>query len=185
MKNVYISVIIVLAIVVGVMAIMLFDARNSLENTLATNSGAKTEEKEEEVNSEDNLTQETNMSEENNTPAAEKIAGLDIKILKEGNGAAAANGQTVVVHYTGKLQDGTIFDSSHNRNKPFEFLLGAGMVIQGWEKGVLGMKIGETRELTIASDLAYGDRGVSAPDGTPVIPGGATLIFEVELLGLK
>ncbi|XP_075426155.1 peptidyl-prolyl cis-trans isomerase FKBP2 isoform X2 [Ascaphus truei] len=86
-------------------------------------------------------------------------------------------GDTLNMHYTGKLEDGTEFDSSIPRNQPFTFTLGAGQVIKGWDQGLLGMCEGEKRKLVIPSELGYGDRG--AP---PKIPGGATLIFEVELL---
>lgn len=110
---------------------------------------------------------------------------LQIDVLQEGSGVEAVNGKTVVVHYTGTLEDGNKFDSSVDRGVPFEFALGAGMVIKGWDQGVLGMKIGEKRKLTIPSDLAYGPSGITLPDGTVLIPGGATLIFEVELLEVK
>lgn len=105
--------------------------------------------------------------------------GVQIEILKEGAGIEAKNGDTVAVHYTGVLENGTKFDSSVDRGVPFEFTLGAGQVIKGWDIGVLGMKAGEKRKLTIPSDLAYGSRGAG------VIPPNATLIFEVELIGIK
>ncbi|MEK7228117.1 MAG: FKBP-type peptidyl-prolyl cis-trans isomerase [Patescibacteria group bacterium] len=108
------------------------------------------------------------------------IQGMKIETTKEGSGEAIANGKTAVVHYTGKLTDGKVFDSSVTRGTPFEFPLGAGMVIKGWDLGVLGMKVGEKRVLTIPSDLGYGARGAGA-----AIPPNATLIFEVELLGIK
>ncbi len=108
------------------------------------------------------------------------IQGMKIETTKEGAGVEIKNGQTAVVHYTGKLTNGTTFDSSVTRGTPFEFPLGAGMVIKGWDLGVLGMKVGEKRMLTIPADLGYGDRGAGA-----VIPPNATLIFEVELLGIK
>jgi FKBP-type peptidyl-prolyl cis-trans isomerase len=106
--------------------------------------------------------------------------GVQIEILKEGTGTAAKNGDKVSVHYTGTLENGTKFDSSVDRGTPFEFSLGAGQVIPGWDIGVEGMKIGEKRKLTIPSELAYGSRGAGG-----VIPPNATLIFEVELLGIK
>jgi len=106
--------------------------------------------------------------------------GVGIEILKEGTGAIAKNGDTVSVHYVGVLENGTKFDSSVDRGTPFEFSLGAGQVIPGWDIGVEGMKIGEKRKLTIPSELAYGSRGAGG-----VIPPNATLIFEVELLGIK
>lgn len=105
---------------------------------------------------------------------------LEIKVLKEGSGVEAQNGDTVYVHYTGKLDDGTVFDSSVTRGTPFDFELGAGRVIKGWDLGVKGMKVGEKRELIIPSKLGYGDAG--AP---PTIPGKATLTFEVELLSIN
>ena len=89
-------------------------------------------------------------------------------------------GDTLHMHYTGKLEDGTEFDSSIPRGSPFVFTLGTGQVIKGWDQGLLGMCEGEKRKLVIPSDMGYGDRG--AP---PKIPGGATLVFEVELLKIE
>jgi len=106
--------------------------------------------------------------------------GVEIEILKEGTGAVAKNGDTVSVHYVGTLENGKKFDSSIDRGTPFEFSLGAGQVIPGWDIGVEGMKIGEVRKLTIPSELAYGPNGAGG-----VIPPNATLIFEVQLLGIK
>lgn len=112
--------------------------------------------------------------------------GLDMRIIETGAGETAAAGQVVTVHYTGWLYDseapdgrGNKFDSSVDRGQYFEFPLGAGRVIRGWDQGVVGMKIGETRELRIAPEMAYGDRQVGA-----LIPPGSTLLFEVELAGL-
>ncbi len=107
-------------------------------------------------------------------------SGLVYEDLSTGEGATAVAGQTVVVHYTGCLEDGTKFDSSKDRNMPFDFSLGAGQVIQGWDEGVAGMQIGGTRKLTIPSELGYGARGAGG-----VIPPNATLIFEIELLELR
>lgn len=105
---------------------------------------------------------------------------MNVEVLANGDGAQATPGQTVSVHYTGWLTNGTKFDSSVDRGKPFEFPLGAGRVIKGWDEGVAGMKIGEKRRLTIPPHMGYGSRGAGA-----VIPPDATLVFEVELLGLS
>jgi len=107
------------------------------------------------------------------------IQGMNVEILKEGTGEAAKNGDSVTVHYTGTFEDGGKFDSSLDRGEPFVFSLGAGDVIKGWDLGVLGMKKGEKRKLTIPYDLAYGEAGYGP------IPPKATLIFEVELLGIN
>ena len=107
-------------------------------------------------------------------------SGLKYEELANGEGAEAEKGQTVVVHYTGWLEDGTKFDSSLDRDTPFDFSLGAGQVIKGWDEGVAGMQVGGKRKLTIPSDLGYGARGAGG-----VIPANATLIFEVELLEIR
>jgi FKBP-type peptidyl-prolyl cis-trans isomerase FkpA len=106
-------------------------------------------------------------------------SGLVIEDVVVGDGADACAGQTVSVHYTGWLTNGSKFDSSKDRDEPFEFELGGRRVIAGWDEGVQGMKIGGTRKLTIPPDLGYGARGAGG-----VIPPNATLVFEVELLGL-
>ena len=106
--------------------------------------------------------------------------GLQYEDLVIGSGGAAEAGSLVVVHYTGWLEDGTVFDSSVEKNRPFEFALGQGAVIKGWDEGVAGMQVGGKRLLVIPADLGYGDRGAGS-----VIPPGATLIFEVELLEIK
>jgi FKBP-type peptidyl-prolyl cis-trans isomerase len=104
-------------------------------------------------------------------------SGLQYQDVLVGTGDLAAPGNRVKVHYTGRLEDGTQFDSSIDRGQPFEFTLGGGGVIQGWEEGIAGMREGGQRILTIPPDLGYGEDG-----RPPVIPGNATLIFEVELV---
>lgn len=121
------------------------------------------------------------------TPEVVKSAtGLKYKDEKVGTGVEAKKGSTVSVHYTGWLdktgsgEKGTEFDSSHKRNEPFEFPLGGGMVIKGWDEGVQGMKVGGKRALMIPADLGYGARGAGE-----AIPPNANLMFDVELLAVK
>jgi len=106
-------------------------------------------------------------------------SGLGYVDLVDGQGARPAAGDSVSVHYTGWLKDGTKFDSSVDRGQPFEFAIGRGRVIRGWDEGVASMKVGGKRKLIIPAHLGYGERGAGG-----VIPPGATLIFEVELLGV-
>ena len=120
-------------------------------------------------------------------PAAAPVAALDIVELQPGSGPAIADGQKAVVQYTGWLYDasapdkkGKEFDSSRSGGQPFRFVLGAGQVIKGWDQGVLGMKVGGHRRLTIPPDLAYGDAGANG-----VIPPGATLVFDVDLTAIE
>lgn len=117
------------------------------------------------------------------TPAptpADPNAKLEIKDLTVGKGAEAKAGDTVRVHYVGTLLSGEKFDSSRDRGDPFEFALGKGRVIKGWDEGVAGMKVGGKRKLTIPPHLAYGERGAGGK-----IPPNSTLVFEVELLEIK
>ena len=116
-------------------------------------------------------------------PMTTSVTGLQYKDTKVGAGATPKIGQTAVMHYTGWLynngEKGKKFDSSHDRGQPFEFRLGQGQVIKGWDEGVAGMKIGGKRKLTIPPELGYGARGAGN-----VIPPNATLVFEVELLAV-
>jgi FKBP-type peptidyl-prolyl cis-trans isomerase len=119
---------------------------------------------------------------EDETPEPEVENALDveellIETLEEGEGVEAKDGDTVLVHYTGQLLDGTVFDSSVEKGEPFSFTLGEGRVIQGWDEGVKGMKVGEKRFLVIPSTMGYGELG-----SPPTIPASAGLQFEVELL---
>ena len=130
-------------------------------------------------------TQQTSAPSSQSSNMKEKtMTELKQEVIKSGNanGPKAAQGSLVTVHYVGTLDDAqkTKFDSSRDRGEPFQFPLGAGYVIKGWDLGVEGMHVGEVRKLTIPPHLGYGARGVPG-----VIPGNATLIFEVELLGVN
>jgi FKBP-type peptidyl-prolyl cis-trans isomerase len=104
---------------------------------------------------------------------------LKIEDIQEGTGPEVKSGDTITIHYLGTLEDGTKFDSSYDRGEPFKTQIGVGQVIEGWDKGVVGMKIGGKRKLIIPASMAYGDRDL------PGIPAGSTLIFEVELVGVN
>lgn len=119
------------------------------------------------------------MTEENQNTVTTP-SGLKYVDLVEGTGAMPQKGETVVVHYTGTLENGQKFDSSRDRNQPFSFPIGAGRVIKGWDEGLSTMKVGGQRQLTIPPDLGYGSRGAGG-----VIPPNATLIFDVELLEIR
>jgi FKBP-type peptidyl-prolyl cis-trans isomerase len=108
------------------------------------------------------------------------MSELKIERLAAGAGPKPQRGQTVVVHYTGRLTDGTKFDSSVDRNEPFEFALGHGQVIEGWDRGLAQMQVGEKARLTIPSEMGYGAQGYPG-----VIPPNATLVFDVELLEIR
>ncbi len=116
----------------------------------------------------------------NGKPVTTK-SGLKYEDMKVGTGPEATPGKTAIVHYTGTLTNGTKFDSSRDRGEPFEFTVGAGMVIQGWDEGVAGMKVGGRRKLTVPGNLAYGP---TPPPGAPFGPN-ETLVFDVELMGVR
>lgn len=107
------------------------------------------------------------------------MSELKIQDTHEGDGAVAENGHRVSVHYEGRLEDGTVFDSSFKRGTPITFILGVGQVIQGWDLGILGLRVGGKRTLTIPSELGYGAHGAGR-----LIPPHATLIFDVELVDI-
>ena len=119
-----------------------------------------------------------------NTEANQKMitseSGLQYNDTTVGEGETPKTGQKVVVHYTGTLENGQKFDSSHDRNQPFKFTLGVGQVIKGWDEGLSTMKVGGKRSLVIPANLGYGPRAVG-----DVIPANATLLFDVELLGIE
>lgn len=112
--------------------------------------------------------------------AVTTTSGLKYIDVEKGDGATPSKGQAVTVHYTGTLEDGTKFDSSRDRGRPFSFTIGVGQVIKGWDEGVGTMQVGGRRTLIIPPDLGYGSRGAGG-----VIPPNATLVFDVELLGVK
>ena len=120
------------------------------------------------------------LSQNQQTSANYDIQGMKVEILQQGSGAAAKSGDTVTVNYVGTLQDGTKFDSSIDRGRPFQFTLGQNSVIQGWELGVAGMKKGGKRKLTIPPELAYGSQGAGG-----VIAPNSTLIFEIDMLSIS
>lgn len=127
------------------------------------------------------LNQNINTNQMANTNQNEQLTDVKIEILTAGGGEAVVkSGDLITVNYTGWLTNGIKFDSSLDQNQPFSFNIGAGQVIQGWDKGLLGMKIGEKRRITIPSEMGYGSSGAGG-----AIPPNATLIFEVELLGIK
>jgi peptidylprolyl isomerase len=117
---------------------------------------------------------------EKQVPPVTTASGLQYVEIAEGKGETPAKGQTVSVHYTGTLENGKKFDSSRDRNQAFEFQIGEGQVIKGWDEGLSTMKIGGRRKLIIPAELGYGARGAGG-----VIPPNATLVFDVELLNIK
>lgn len=125
------------------------------------------------------MADQSNSTNSTENQTASPSAGLQIEDIKVGSGPAVKSGDTVVINYTGTLLDGTKFDSSYDRGQPFTTQIGVGQVIKGWDEGVVGMKVGGKRKLTIPPDLAYGDQAVGS------IPPNSTLVFEVELMGIK
>jgi FKBP-type peptidyl-prolyl cis-trans isomerase len=122
---------------------------------------------------------------QNNQSKTMEQQNLETIILEEGSGDPAQAKDKLTVHYTGYLEDGTKFDSSYDRNNPFVFTLGIGQVIQGWDKGMEGIKVGEKRKIIIPSHLGYGEAGMKNQLGDYIIPPNATLIFEVEALNIQ
>jgi FKBP-type peptidyl-prolyl cis-trans isomerase len=126
------------------------------------------------------LRPESSVSQNQQTSSSYDIQGMKVEILQQGTGEGAKSGDTITVNYVGTLQNGTKFDSSIDRGQPFKFTLGQNSVIQGWELGVVGMKAGEKRRLTIPPELGYGSRGAGG-----VIPPNATLVFEIDMLAIN
>ena len=170
MKNKKFSLIISIIVVLIVIALLVFITINKKGASLST---------------EQQVGEEQNINNIENTQGAQNTDGVKITILKEGTGdKVAKTGDTVAMSYTGMLVDGTVFDSNidpkFNHVEPFIFTLGAGQVIEGWDIGVVGMKVGEQRKLEIAPEFAYGATGAGG-----VIPPNATLTFIVELIAVK
>jgi peptidylprolyl isomerase len=152
---------VVLLVIILVIGIVILFSGNEKENLDAKNKPAPTT---------------TSTPSVTDTPVAP--SGFKIEVLKEGTGTKVTKaGDTISVHYTGTLENGAKFDSSLDRKEPFQFNLGAGRVIKGWDQGLIGMKVGEKRKLTIPPSLGYGDQAMGEK-----IPANSTLIFEVELL---
>lgn len=129
--------------------------------------------------SQNNQVSNTSMTQDQ--PSADTVSELTVETTKEGTGdRVVKSGDTISVHYTGRLTNGTKFDSSVDRGTPFTFTIGAGQVIKGWDEGLLGMKVGEKRTLTIPADKGYGATGAGG-----VIPPNATLIFDTELVSIQ
>ena len=148
-------------------------------SAMAAGCGENTSDQE---NASENAPAEQEATPQESTPATSTgdVTELVIEDVVVGTGAEAKAGDTVTVHYTGWLTDGTKFDSSVDAGQPFEFPLGQGYVIKGWDEGVAGMKVGGVRKLTIPPDMGYGAQGAGG-----VIPPNATLVFEVELLAVN
>lgn len=169
-RNTYILILISIGFVIGIIIFLATNNRGGDQNGWQSIQ----------INSSDNATNtiqeqstsSNNMTNENKEP-------LDIQVLKEGTGPEIKNGDTATVHYTGTFENGTKFDSSVDRGTPFSFTLGAGQVIKGWDLGILGMKVGEKRKLTIQPEYGYGPKDYMS------IPGNSVLIFEVELLKIN
>jgi FKBP-type peptidyl-prolyl cis-trans isomerase FkpA len=169
-RNEYIGFTLAVIIGIAVFAFGLVSVTGSSDDTSSTES-------------QNTMTNDTTTP--TNVTVQTTASGLGIADTRLGTGDEAVPGKAVFVHYTGMLDDGTVFDSNKSSDQPFGFILGQGMVIAGWEEGVQGMKVGGTRRLVIPADLAYGARGVTAPDGTVVIPANATLTFDVELVAVQ
>jgi len=149
------------AVMMGIVALVAIMAMLSCAVSKDTSSG---------------VTQNTSISQ----GTSQRDSQLRIEDLSIGTGPEAKVGDRISVHYTGWLADGAKFDSSRDRNEPFEFILGQGNVIEGWDKGVVGMKVGGKRKLVIPPQMAYGERGAGG-----IIPPNAVLTFEVELLAVQ
>ena len=168
LKEILISVGVMLVCVLVIIVAQISGQPNAIADQLTQNQPALTT-----VTETNNLIANTMAD----TDVVTTESGLKYKELQAGTGATPKKGETVVVHYTGTLEDGTKFDSSRDRNQPFKFKLGEGQVIKGWDEGISTMKVGGRRQLIIPPELGYGARGAGG-----VIPPNSTLLFDVELL---
>ena len=168
LKEILISVGVMLVCVLVIIVAQISGQPNAIADQLTQNQPALTT-----VTENNNLIANTMAD----TDVVTTESGLKYKELQAGTGATPKKGETVVVHYTGTLEDGTKFDSSRDRNQPFKFELGEGQVIKGWDEGISTMKVGGRRQLIIPPELGYGARGAGG-----VIPPNSTLLFDVELL---
>lgn len=186
-KKILLMLVVIAAGVTGY--VLVRDAKNNIDDSQVVKVvEKKVVSKSTNENAKQNVAGATSTAEEvsgqvnQNDNSNNKTMELEIKTTQEGTGdQMVKSGDKISVHYTGKLADGTKFDSSVDRGVPFDFVIGQGMVIKGWEQGLLGMKVGEKRTLTIPSDLGYGAQGA----GGGLIPPNATLVFDVELLSIK
>lgn len=177
------TIITVFAIIIIVIGVIFWARSTSHQESLTTDTGSTDDSM---MTKEEDTTMDTqeNGAMSDDSAAVITASGLSYTVLKQGTGAGAENGQSVSVNYTGMLTNGTVFDSNVDPKfghvKAFTFSLGAGMVIKGWDEGVLGMKVGEKRHLVIPAELAYGARSPS-----PLIPANSVLEFDVEVTAIQ
>lgn len=176
-KKIIIITIILIAVVLGGIAYFWAQDKKTNQELAGQNQVKDSESQPDSLENSTSSAENNSLSDNATSSNATSTANLGIEILKQGTGEGAKNNDQITVHYLGTLEDGTKFDSSYDRGIPFQFTLGVGQVIAGWDQGILGMKVGEKRRLTIPPELAYGNHGV-----VRVIPPNATLIFEIELL---